>query len=183
MGHIGRTAEYRRAAVRLGELLRDLRLGAELTIDELAAKVDEPVAFIKRIERGSYVVDPFELEELCAAYGVDFIETVRSIDSALDEVRQQLPGRNPKRPRDSEKPQHGRAPATKLNPHELSPTDPGRVGHLLRGHSTTLAFVPNARTEQLQPRVDLLAINHDKNRERQELGHDPWDKFGGSSDR
>ena len=85
---MGRTAEYRRAAIRLGELLRDLRLRGLLTVDELAIKVDEPAAFIERIERGSYVLDPFELEELCAACGVDFMETIRHISSALNEVRQ-----------------------------------------------------------------------------------------------
>ena len=75
-------------APRIQSVLRDLRLRALLTVDELAIKVDEPAAFIERIERGSYVVDPFELEELRAACGVDFMETIRHISSALNEVRQ-----------------------------------------------------------------------------------------------
>jgi transcriptional regulator with XRE-family HTH domain len=88
MGHRRRGPEYERAAARLGEVLRDLRLGARLTIEELAAKVDEPVAFVEKIERGSYVVDPFELEELSAAYGISFVEALKLIKSAVDEVRQ-----------------------------------------------------------------------------------------------
>jgi transcriptional regulator with XRE-family HTH domain len=87
MGHKMRgSPEHRRAAIRMGEQLRELRLGACLTIEELAAKVDEPVAFVERIERGSYVVDPYELEELCSAYGIPFMDAIVAIDSALHEV-------------------------------------------------------------------------------------------------
>jgi transcriptional regulator with XRE-family HTH domain len=80
--------EHRRAAVLIGELLRGLRLSACLTTEELAAKIDEPVAFVEKIERGSYLVDPFELEELCAAYGIPFMDAILAIDSALHEVRE-----------------------------------------------------------------------------------------------
>jgi transcriptional regulator with XRE-family HTH domain len=80
--------EHRRAAIRMGTLLRDYRLGACLTVEDLAARVAEPVAFVEKIERGSYVVDPFELEELCVAYGIPFIDAIVAIKSALDEIDQ-----------------------------------------------------------------------------------------------
>jgi hypothetical protein len=55
----------------------------------------------------------------------------------------------------------------------LPPTDPSRIGDLLRRHAAPLTFLPNARTEQPQPRIVRTAISHFHTCNESEDGHDP----------
>lgn len=55
-------------------LLRKKRLDAELSQKELAKRLGVKRSFIGKTERGERRIDVIELQALCKALGIDFIE-------------------------------------------------------------------------------------------------------------
>lgn len=62
---------------RLGALLRQVRLDAELTQLQLAEKIRETQSYVSKYESGEQRLDLIELEIVCKAVGIsltDFVE-------------------------------------------------------------------------------------------------------------
>lgn len=71
----------------LAELLRDLRLEANLTQVEVAARLDVGQSRVSELERGMRRLDLMEISELAAAYGTTLLEVVISYESRLKKKR------------------------------------------------------------------------------------------------
>lgn len=71
----------------LAELLRDLRLEANLTQVEVAARLDVGQSRISELERGMRRLDLIEISELAVAYGTTLIDLVVSYESRLKRKR------------------------------------------------------------------------------------------------
>jgi len=67
----------------LAELLRDLRLEANLTQVEVAARLDVGQSRISELERGMRRLDLMEISELATAYGTSLLDVVVSYESRL----------------------------------------------------------------------------------------------------
>jgi transcriptional regulator with XRE-family HTH domain len=68
------TREYRK----LLQALRESRLKAGLTQDEVAGRLGTYASFISKIESGERRLDVIELATLCKIYGVDLVGFLRS---------------------------------------------------------------------------------------------------------
>ena len=65
-------------------LLRDARVAAELTQDEVAARLGQTQSFVSKCERGERRLDIVETSAICAAIGVSFPEFVADFMGAIN---------------------------------------------------------------------------------------------------
>jgi transcriptional regulator with XRE-family HTH domain len=73
------TVEHRR----LQELLRQIRLGAGLRQEDLAALLGKDQGFISRCESGDRRLDLIELRRICQAVGITLSEFVKRFEESL----------------------------------------------------------------------------------------------------
>lgn len=62
---------------RLASLLRQVRVEARLTQEEVAERISQTQSYISKYESGEQRLDLIELEAVCKAVGVPLIEFVR----------------------------------------------------------------------------------------------------------
>ena len=75
-----RKSEYRI----FGHVLRDARLQARLTQQELAKRLDLPQSFVSKYETGERRIDLLELRRICAALNIGTEHVVHQTISMLD---------------------------------------------------------------------------------------------------
>jgi transcriptional regulator with XRE-family HTH domain len=68
---------YSAGQERLQELLRAVRLEADLTQMELAARLQKPQSFVSKYESGERRLDLVELQQVCRALETDLVQFVR----------------------------------------------------------------------------------------------------------
>lgn len=68
---------------RLRQLLRQVRLGAGLRQEDVAARLRKPQSFVSKYEAGERRLDILELREVCRAVGVSLGEFVDRLERAL----------------------------------------------------------------------------------------------------
>ncbi len=68
---------------KLQALLRQVRLEAGLTQDQLAEKLGRPQSFISKYESGERRLDVLELREVCRAIGISLVDLVARLDELL----------------------------------------------------------------------------------------------------
>ena len=69
---------YARRREQLRELLKTIRLEAGLTQVQLAARLNKrPQTFVSKMELGERRADVADVEEICDACGVDFLDFAR----------------------------------------------------------------------------------------------------------
>ena len=66
------------------ELLRELRLAANVTQVELAELIDENQVFVSRFERGETRLDIIQVRTICQALGSSLPTMVRSLEKQLE---------------------------------------------------------------------------------------------------
>jgi transcriptional regulator with XRE-family HTH domain len=76
-------AEYRV----LVKMLRDLRVAAEITQSDLAARFGRPQSYISKIERGERIIDPVELRWICRELDVDAKEVMQTWEKRIGSRR------------------------------------------------------------------------------------------------
>ena len=64
-------------------LLRDRRLEAGLTQQEAAARLGRPQSYVSSIETGDRGLDLFQVRELAALYGGDFLAFAAELEARL----------------------------------------------------------------------------------------------------
>jgi transcriptional regulator with XRE-family HTH domain len=69
---------------RLIEFLRELRLQAGLTQDELATRLNFPQSFVSKYEAGERRLELFELREICRLLNISFLDFIRKLEERLD---------------------------------------------------------------------------------------------------
>lgn len=69
---------------KLRELLREMRVGANLTQAGLAARLNVPQSFVSKYEAGERRLDVLELRQVCAALKVSFVDFARRLEKALE---------------------------------------------------------------------------------------------------
>jgi transcriptional regulator with XRE-family HTH domain len=67
----------------LQRVLRQLRLGAGLRQEDLAARLDEPQSFVSKYESGERRLDLIELRQVCQAVGVTLLELIERFEEQL----------------------------------------------------------------------------------------------------
>jgi transcriptional regulator with XRE-family HTH domain len=73
------------------DLLRQIRHGAGLRQEDMAARLNEPQSFVSKYESGERRLDLIELRQVCRAAGVTLLELVRRFE-------EQVQACNPTRP-------------------------------------------------------------------------------------
>lgn len=68
-------------------LLRETRLAAGLTQQQVADRVGRPQSFVSKLESGERRCDVVELRDLCAVLGVEPAEFMRRLDVAVERDR------------------------------------------------------------------------------------------------
>ncbi|HEX7378792.1 MAG TPA: helix-turn-helix transcriptional regulator [Pirellulales bacterium] len=74
---------YTPAQRALQETLRQIRLGAGLRQEDLAARLAKPQSFVSKYESGERRLDLVELHQICATTGVSLLELVRRYEEQL----------------------------------------------------------------------------------------------------
>jgi transcriptional regulator with XRE-family HTH domain len=73
------TREYRI----LRTLLRDFRLAAKVTQDDLARSIGETQSYVSKCERGERRLDLVQLRVFCEAIGMDLTNFVAAFEAAI----------------------------------------------------------------------------------------------------
>ena len=68
---------------KLQALLRQVRLEAGLTQEEVARRLDRPQSFVSKYETGERRLDILELRQVLAALGLPLKEFVRTLEAIL----------------------------------------------------------------------------------------------------
>jgi transcriptional regulator with XRE-family HTH domain len=68
---------------KLQALLRQARVEAGLTQEEVARRLDHPQSFVSKYETGERRLDVLELRQVCATLGLSLGEFVRRLEAAL----------------------------------------------------------------------------------------------------
>ena len=68
---------------KLHALLRQVRLEAGLTQEEVARRLDRPQSFVSKYETGERRLDILELRQVLAALGLPLKEFVRTLEAIL----------------------------------------------------------------------------------------------------
>ncbi|HYN84239.1 MAG TPA: helix-turn-helix transcriptional regulator [Pyrinomonadaceae bacterium] len=68
---------------RLVSLLREMRIEAGLTQNELAGRIEKDQAYVSRYESGQRRLDVLEVREICQAIGIKFEVFVRRLEKVL----------------------------------------------------------------------------------------------------
>lgn len=74
---------YSPAQQALQQTLRQIRLGAGLRQEDLAARLTKPQSFVSKYESGERRLDLVELQQICAATGVTLLEFVKRYEEQL----------------------------------------------------------------------------------------------------
>ena len=72
----------------LQELLRDLRLSADLRQEDVAERLRVPQSFISKYECGERRLDILEIRCLCELFGVSLQEFVSRLEDKLKDFRE-----------------------------------------------------------------------------------------------
>ncbi len=72
----------------LKELLRDLRLEANLRQEDVAERLHVPQSFVSKYESGERRLDVLEIRSLCTVFGVTLLEFVSRLEDKLKVVGQ-----------------------------------------------------------------------------------------------
>jgi transcriptional regulator with XRE-family HTH domain len=67
----------------LQNLLKAIRIEANLTQAELAEKLDRPQSFVSKIESGERILDILETKEVCDALGMSLADFSRRLEQEL----------------------------------------------------------------------------------------------------
>lgn len=86
----------------MGERLRDARLGAKLTQQQVAVDFDRSRQAVSSWEKGKTMPSLLELRELCLLYGVSADRIILGVDDAEDAARLVLARVRSPRPADFE---------------------------------------------------------------------------------
>src|SRR5215216_2720250 len=70
---------------RLQELLRQIRVDAELKQTDLAERLGQSQSFVSKYESGERRLDLLELRQICEAVGISLAEFVRKFESSMNE--------------------------------------------------------------------------------------------------
>src|SRR5215207_5422047 len=70
---------------RLQELLRQIRVDAELKQTDLAERLGQSQSFVSKYESGERRVDLLELRQICEAVGISLAEFVRKFERSINE--------------------------------------------------------------------------------------------------
>lgn len=68
---------------RLVNLLREMRIEADLTQTDLAAHIEKDQAYVSRYESGQRRLDVLEVREICQAIGITLEEFAKKLERAL----------------------------------------------------------------------------------------------------
>lgn len=71
----------------LQELLRDLRLAANLRQEDVAERLHVPQSFVSKYEGGERRLDILELRCLCQLFGLNLQEFVSRLEEKLKDIR------------------------------------------------------------------------------------------------
>lgn len=82
---------YTPAQQALQQTLRQIRLGAGLRQEDLAARLAKPQSFVSKYESGERRLDLVELHQICAATGVTLLELVKRYEEQLAKCNPTLP--------------------------------------------------------------------------------------------
>jgi transcriptional regulator with XRE-family HTH domain len=72
----------------LKELLRDLRLEANLRQEDVAERLHVPQSFVSKYESGERRLDVLEIRSLCRVFGVTLLDFVSRLEAKLNVVGQ-----------------------------------------------------------------------------------------------
>ena len=72
----------------LQRVLRQLRLGAGLRQEDLAAALQEPQSFVSKYESGERRLDLIELRQVCKALGIQLLELITRFEEQLEPCSQ-----------------------------------------------------------------------------------------------
>jgi transcriptional regulator with XRE-family HTH domain len=75
---------YSAGQERLQQLLRAVRLEADLTQMDLATRLQKPQSFVSKYESGERRLDLVELQQICRALEIDLVQFVRRFLKAPD---------------------------------------------------------------------------------------------------
>jgi len=88
---VARKSIYRPEHRIFAELLRDVRLGAELTQEQLAAALDVDQAFVSESERGRRRLDTVQVRDWCVACKTDLVTVSKTFETRLKDPGYQVP--------------------------------------------------------------------------------------------
>ncbi|MBI1249337.1 helix-turn-helix domain-containing protein [bacterium] len=74
---------YTQRQLRLQELLRELRQNADLTQEEVAARLERPQSFVSKYESGERRLDILELWDVCKALEISLEAFVKVLEERL----------------------------------------------------------------------------------------------------
>jgi len=75
---------YSREQEVLCRMLRRLRRAADLTQEQLAARLERPRSFVSRYESGEKALELVEVRHILRALGAAFVDFLREYDAALE---------------------------------------------------------------------------------------------------
>lgn len=81
-----RKSIHRAEYVLLLELVREIRLAAGVTQEELSRKLGRPQSFVSDVERGTRRLDVLELRDLCGYLGQPFVDFVAEYERRLQQA-------------------------------------------------------------------------------------------------
>ena len=79
-----RKSIHRAEYMLLLELVREVRLAAGVTQEELSRKLGRPQSFVSDVERGTRRLDVLELRDICGHLAHPFVELVAEYDRRID---------------------------------------------------------------------------------------------------
>ncbi|GLQ89159.1 helix-turn-helix domain-containing protein [Dyella flagellata] len=88
---MARKSIYRPEHRIFAELLRDVRMQAELTQEQLATTLDADQAFVSEAERGRRRLDTVQVRDWCLACGTDLVQISKEFQKRLADPRYQKP--------------------------------------------------------------------------------------------
>ncbi len=74
---------YSRRQLEFRRLLKELRQGAGLRQQDIAASIDEPQSFVSKYESGERRLDVLELREVCQGLGISLANFVAMLEKRL----------------------------------------------------------------------------------------------------
>jgi transcriptional regulator with XRE-family HTH domain len=77
--------DVRRTRTATRTLLRELRIGANLRQEELAARLGKPQSFVSKLETGERRADLAEVRQICSAMSVGLADFVERLERSLDQ--------------------------------------------------------------------------------------------------
>ncbi len=67
------------------DLLKELRVQASLTQEDIATALDETQSFVSKCERGERRIDIIELRQFCQVIGISLAEFAAKLESAIQQ--------------------------------------------------------------------------------------------------